>query len=250
MTTSIPRTPNNSRLLGYASRLDIDAKPVSKIPVIVYDFTYMRRGMMYLSSAYNTTKGYGVTIAFAEGVMYEEMKSVKLTALSGLPVIEKDYQQMKEYMDNLFIDDDLDSELTLFTITLKDEDVYKRQVLSFQLGDRPMGSSVLNDPGFERTVMQPVIPRWLNIQGYNVYARGDHNLQCEEQEYTIKRNRLHPRLIDKQVKFLYGLGPHGYFITTDAEGKLQRKWFRDPEVFSWLESWQKNEMCIRDRTGD
>lgn len=113
-------------------------------------------------------------------------------------------------------------------------------VLSFQLGDRPMGSSVLNDPGFERTVMQPVIPRWLNIQGYNVYARGDHNLQCEEQEYTIKRNRLHPRLIDKQVKFLYGLGPHGYFITTDAEGKLQRKWFRDPEVFSWLESWQKN----------
>ncbi|MBN9301625.1 MULTISPECIES: hypothetical protein [Dysgonomonas] len=121
VTTSIPRTPNNSRLLGYASRLDIDAKPISKIPVIVYDSTYMRRGMMYLSSAYNTTKGYGVTIAFAEGVMYEEMKSVKLTALSGLPVIEKNYQQMKEYMDNLFIDDDLDSELTLFTITLKDE---------------------------------------------------------------------------------------------------------------------------------
>ena len=59
VTTSIPRTPNNSRLLGYASRLDIDAKPISKIPVIVYDSTYMRRGMMYLSSAYNTTKGYG-----------------------------------------------------------------------------------------------------------------------------------------------------------------------------------------------
>lgn len=113
-------------------------------------------------------------------------------------------------------------------------------VLSFQIGDRPMGISVLNDPGFERAVMQPFIPRWLNVQGYNVYARGENNMQCEEQEYTIKRNRLHPRLIDKQVKFLYGKGPHGYFITTDNEGKLERRWFRDPEVFRWLESWQKN----------
>lgn len=113
-------------------------------------------------------------------------------------------------------------------------------VTTFQIGDRPMGSSVLNDPGFERSVMQIVIPQWLNVQGYNVYARGEHNLQCEEIEYTIKRNRLHPRLIDKQVKFLYGKGPHGYYITTDSEGTLQRKWYRDPEVFRWLESWQRN----------
>lgn len=121
VTTTIPRTPTNSRLLGYAFRPDIDAKPESKIPIIIYDSTFMRRGMLYLSSAYNTSKGYGVTLAFAEGIMYEEMKSVKLPALSGLPVVEKDYPEMKAYMDNLFVEDNPNSELTLFPISLKDE---------------------------------------------------------------------------------------------------------------------------------
>lgn len=115
-------------------------------------------------------------------------------------------------------------------------------VLSFQLGDRPTSSSIVHDPGFQRAAMQVIVPQWLNVQGYNVYARGENNLQCEELEYTIKHNRLHPRLIDKQVKFLYGKGPHGYYIETDAEGKLSKRWHRHPEVFSWLESWQDNGM--------
>lgn len=121
VTTTIPRTPNNSRLLGYAFRPDIDAKPEYKIPVIIYDSTFMRRGMLYMSSAYNTSKGYGVTLAFAEGIMYEEMKSVKLPDLSGLPVIEKAYPEMKAYMDNLFVEENPNSELTLFSVSLKDE---------------------------------------------------------------------------------------------------------------------------------
>lgn len=113
-------------------------------------------------------------------------------------------------------------------------------VLSFQIGDRPMMASVLDDPGFQRSALQPVLPQWLNVQGYNVLARGENNQQCEEIEYYVKRNRLHPRLIDKQVKFLYGKGPHGYYMDTDDEGKPTRRWKREPEVFNWLESWQRN----------
>lgn len=113
-------------------------------------------------------------------------------------------------------------------------------VLSFQLGDRPLNSSVLDDPGFERSAMATFAPQWLNVEGYNVLARGENNLQCEEQGYTIKKNRLHPRLIDKQVKYLYGEGPSGYYKDVDEKGKPVKRWTREPAVFKWLESWEAN----------
>ena len=69
-----------------------------------------------------------------------------------------------------------------------------------------------------------IYPVGFRSTGYNIYARSDDNLQCEEIEYNIKRNKLRPCLIDKQVKFLYGQGPFGYYRKVSDDGKIVREW--------------------------
>lgn len=121
VTTTIPKTLKNAHMLGYMHRLDITNKPKNKIAVVVYDGAYTRDGMLYPSSASNTSKGYGITIAFNEGIMYEEMSNIKLTSLSNLPVIEKSSEDMIAYMNTLYTVDDMGSELTAFWAYLFEE---------------------------------------------------------------------------------------------------------------------------------
>ena len=87
----------------------------------------------------------------------------------------------------------------------------------------------------------PVLPyasanRWLNVGGYNVYARGLANRQCEEIERDFKHNRLLPRLISKQVNMLYGKGP-AIYLPVREDNKLIRRWIDEPRIQGWLESW-------------
>lgn len=82
---------------------------------------------------------------------------------------------------------------------------------------------------------------WLSVQGYNVAMRGWNNLQCEELESDIKKNRLLPKLINKQCTMLYG---HGPFIYKRAfiDNKIQKQWIEVPQVQEWLNSWDRNGM--------
>lgn len=82
-------------------------------------------------------------------------------------------------------------------------------------------------------------PQFLNMQGNMVLARGTRNNKCEEIERDIKRNRLLPSLIRKQVQLLYGKGIRIYLASDDAD-EHNRQWVRQPDIEAWLDSWQLN----------
>ena len=83
--------------------------------------------------------------------------------------------------------------------------------------------------------------QWQSIQGFQVCSRGFNNMKCEEVASDIKKNRLLPRLIAKQVSMLYG---HGLAVYKPAivDGKLQKQWVDCPEIMDWLNSWEQRSL--------
>ncbi|WP_174646807.1 hypothetical protein [Bacteroides sp. Marseille-P8574] len=111
-------------------------------------------------------------------------------------------------------------------------------VISFQIGDRPMASVLEPDPMFPLSGGSLPDTQWQSIQGFQVCSRGFNNMKCEEVASDIKKNRLLPRLITKQVNMLYG---HGLAVYKPAivDGKLQKQWVDCPEIMDWLNSWEQ-----------
>ena len=111
-------------------------------------------------------------------------------------------------------------------------------VISFQIGDTPLSSVLDPDPMFP-VLNDSNFPdiQWQSIQGFQVCSRGFNNLKCEEIASDIKKNRLLPRLITKQVNMLYGHGLSVYKPTI-VDGKLQKEWVDCPTVTDWLNSWK------------
>lgn len=112
-------------------------------------------------------------------------------------------------------------------------------VISFQIGDKPISSVLDPDPMFP-VLNDSDFPdmQWQSIQGFQVCSRGFNNLKCEEIASDIKKNRLLPRLITKQINMLYGHGISVYKPTI-TDGKLQKEWIDCPEVIDWLNSWKE-----------
>lgn len=112
-------------------------------------------------------------------------------------------------------------------------------VISFQLGDGPRNSILDPDPGFP-VYSNSNLPdmQWQSIQGFQVCSRGFNNLKCEEIASDIKKNRLLPRLITKQVNMLYGHGPAVY-VPKIADGKFTKEWVDCPVITDWLKSWKQ-----------
>lgn len=114
-----------------------------------------------------------------------------------------------------------------------------KNVFSFQLGTNPFSSLNSDDPGFSSSPLESFRDiQWLHVKGYNIAARGYNNRQCEELEMDIKKNRLLPSLINKQIKMLYGSGPAVY-INKLKEGKMIREWVEQPAIYAWLNNWQE-----------
>ncbi len=113
----------------------------------------------------------------------------------------------------------------------------EENVISFQIGDHPAMALSAEDPLFPSQIQDTSSElQWMNIQGFQVCSRGFNNRKCEEIASDIKKNRLLPRLITKQVNMLYGHGPKVY-IPQIVDGKLRKEWIACPEVEEWLESW-------------
>ena len=108
-------------------------------------------------------------------------------------------------------------------------------VISFQIGS----SITMDDPLFERGKTTIFTPSYQTVDGYKVCSRGSDNRDCERVEAAFKSNRLLPRLIDKQFKFLYGKGI-GTYIEKQEGDKSERKWIVIPEWQAWLDSWESN----------
>lgn len=112
-------------------------------------------------------------------------------------------------------------------------------VITFNIGSSTT-SDLKRDRGGD-TVRSLFVPTYLNVEGYKVCSRGSDNKSCERIEVDIKRNRLLPRLIDKQIKLLYGKGILPY--TEGIQGnKVVREWQHVPEITAWLEGWTDNGM--------
>lgn len=112
-------------------------------------------------------------------------------------------------------------------------------IISFQVGEGPIGSLLEPDHLFsvQADASFPDI-QFQNIQGFQVCSRGSNNMKCEEITSDIKRNRLLPRLITKQVNMLYGHGLSLYEYSL-KDGKIKKTWVHNPEVMEWLESWKE-----------
>ncbi len=110
-------------------------------------------------------------------------------------------------------------------------------VISFQIGSTP--SSAMDEFGTDKKDTTIFVPKYLNVDGFKVCSRGSDNKSCERIEHDIKANRLLPRLIDKQVKFLYGKGLLPYRERV-VNGKVVREWEQIDELTDWLESWNDN----------
>ena len=113
-------------------------------------------------------------------------------------------------------------------------------VISFQVGGARNGFSFDIDPEFNKTISGSILS-WHNISGFNVASRGANNLQVEEITSDFNNNRLIPRLINKQVNMLYGLGPAVYQQVM-VDGKKKKIWVEQPQIISWLESWTDKGM--------
>lgn len=113
-------------------------------------------------------------------------------------------------------------------------------VLTFQIGG---GSASMREPfGVDNYDRRSIfVPQFTNVDGYQVCSRRNDNRSCERIEKDIKRNRLLPRLIDKQIKLLYGKGLTPYKEQI-IDGKVKRTWEHIPAITEWLESWGDNGM--------
>lgn len=114
--------------------------------------------------------------------------------------------------------------------------VDEKNLITFQIG-----SSTTNRMDDNGTGYNFFTPRFTKIDNFQVASRGSDNKSCENIEKDIKSNRLLPRLIDKQIKLLYGKGLLPY---TEAikDGKVVRQWESIDEITKWLESWEDNGM--------
>lgn len=91
-------------------------------------------------------------------------------------------------------------------------------------------SEVLNNIAF------PAVGRYGN---YNVLLKGSNNLLPDEISNMINKNRLLPKLLEKQVYWLFGKGLF-VFRNTLNDGKIVREWINESPIYDWLSSWQSN----------
>lgn len=111
----------------------------------------------------------------------------------------------------------------------------KNNVISFQVG----AGLAPADIGYTEKKINFFVPQFTSVDGYKIYSRGKNNKGCDQIEKDIKSNRLLPRLIDKQIKLLYGKGLYLYKEVMSEDGP-KRTWHKIPEVTQWLESWTNN----------
>lgn len=110
--------------------------------------------------------------------------------------------------------------------------------LTFQLGDKSPGSSDSYSKQSEElnSIALPQVGRYGN---YNVLLKGSNNLLPEEIAGMVNKNRLLPKLLEKQIYLLYGRGLH-VFKPTLVDGKVSREWIIDSPIMEWLNNWQIN----------
>lgn len=105
-------------------------------------------------------------------------------------------------------------------------------VLSYQIGDGSLSELISNS----RKADNDAVTTLLGVDGLRVLPRGNLNSLPDEIELNLKKHRLMPSVIDKQVKLLMGDGLGTYRLDY-SDGKPVRKWEENATVRKWLNSW-------------
>lgn len=122
LSASLPLSVNNCRIIEFANRPDRRNKTRTKLPVILSFGSYVREGLLYFNGSTNTEYSFSITIAFNEGIMYEDMEDLELNQLNNLPIIRmNNIDAMISLMNEYSIEDGADEELSVFKIALKEE---------------------------------------------------------------------------------------------------------------------------------
>lgn len=116
--------------------------------------------------------------------------------------------------------------------------VHEQTVLTYQVGDSPL-ENLIEDAFTLRTRKENLADgQILQVQDYRILTRGYDDTQIESVSRNIKRNRLLPEVIEKQVKIMYGEGLFLYKPEFSADGKLVRRWTKVQCVDDWLDGWK------------
>lgn len=110
-------------------------------------------------------------------------------------------------------------------------------VITFQLGSSSSTSLLPGILGATDTTGSngPVI---MKVDGHSVLLKGINNNEPEDIEELIAGNWQLPELIEKQIRILYGKGPHSYVEDFDDGHKLIRKWAKNEQLDSMFDDWE------------
>lgn len=108
-------------------------------------------------------------------------------------------------------------------------------IISFQIGSTTTGSPVTTL--FNNSV-NPNEPVLMQVDNHTILLKGVLNNEPDDIEQLITENRILPELIEKQIRMLYGAGPHCYQIEFDEKGKRVRRWATNPEIDEMFDEWK------------
>jgi hypothetical protein len=108
-------------------------------------------------------------------------------------------------------------------------------VYTFQIGSAalPTDPSLVIDPNNN----MPMGPILLHVDNHSVLIKGPLNNNDDVIEGLFEQNRLIPELIEKQVRIIYGKGPHVYKAVFEKNKKV-RQWETNAIIESWLDSFE------------
>jgi hypothetical protein len=82
------------------------------------------------------------------------------------------------------------------------------------------------------------------IGDHQVLPYGVNNSLPEDLRTILDENHITPELLNKQTQLLWGQGPDTYTLSKE-NGKRVKTWVDDPEVNSWLKSWDYENYLLK-----
>jgi len=107
-------------------------------------------------------------------------------------------------------------------------------VYTFQVGNATSANnlSLVIDPNNNL----PQGPVLLQVDKHSVLVKGELNNRDDVIEVSFEQNRLLPELIEKQVRIMYGRGPHVY-KKAFKDNKIVKEWQQESIIYDWLEEF-------------
>lgn len=84
----------------------------------------------------------------------------------------------------------------------------------------------------------------MRIGDFDIVPHGEQNNLPDELRQLLDENNLTPEILNKQAQLLWGQGPALYRDLFE-NGERRRSWETDPEIESWLRSWDFEDYLLK-----